>query len=427
MPTQKLVRAQLPFRITTPCYLGGPAPRDPVGLPHIRLRPLVAGWRTAFRALAGGVYGTTGDALRDIRRLEAGVFGNVHEQGGAPTGPARFRVRLTEERLGPTQEYTAKRDPVMNYIGYGLGSTRDDPARLGIPPDSTFAVELLCEESLLPCLTICNYVFATCFGLGARTTRGLGSLEWQDSAANPGPQVGWFLKDAREGFGSVLKRAGLDLPEVRRDTEPAFPVVHPQFLRVKCAGSYRTWRDALTAIRNQLRLEATGTVPPVLHLGVDGYGYRQGDGLHHSWEKVWKELPNGRRFPYFPSRDKESALDALAALERHEPLTQPPLFVNPLFGLPVEFSGWGLGIKVRGEGDGAKPVELRRPSPMVFRVLRDGASYRVLVLYFRSRFLPEKAKVVAALKRREVPIALPRDWSYLDRFFNQISGEEVPL
>jgi hypothetical protein len=101
-------------------------------------------------------------------------------------------------------------------------------------------------------------------------------------------------------------------------------------------------------------------------LGSRGFGYRQGDGGKHNWQGQ----TSGRGFAYYPTRDKQEAWKIRQALQAGKSCTVNPL-KNPLFGLPLVFSGWNLRITAYQQQD-SKEVEIRRPSPLSFRVFSHG-------------------------------------------------------
>jgi CRISPR type III-B/RAMP module RAMP protein Cmr1 len=419
-----LCKKPLEFEVVTPLYLGGADPRAP-GDARIYVRPIVAHWRWWFRALAGGILGTTPKALDKLRAAEQACFGGVHEAGQASSGPMRFRVRLIGQKLGQPVQYLAQRDPVLGYLGYGLGATRTEQPRWAIPPEARFRIEVITTEPVWKILTILNYFWVNFGGLGARSRRGLGSLEWLDGRCNPTPQNGQRAAELRESFRSALGELAPtrgEQPEFLGGL-PEMAVVHPQFFRAKVITKpFDRWRDALTAIRNQLRLEVGSTPPPPqFHLGRDGFGYRQGDGQAHRWQPEYKQ-----QFPYYPTRDKAAAWSLHRALRAGRQPHPPVSLVNPRFGLPLVFSGWSLTITARHRDE-----ELRRPSPVSFRVFRDQNKYRIMVVYWKSRFLPEQASLLAVWRRNDqqhdCEVRLAQGWEYLDRFFEFCDGEEVML
>ncbi len=410
----------LQFQVVTPLYLGGADPRAP-GDARIYVRPVVAQWRWWFRALAGGVYGTDPDGLAQVRAKEQQFFGGVHKVGEAATGPMRFRVRLAEQQLGPPEEFTANPDPVLNYLGFGLGSTQKEPARLGIPPGSRFTLEVIASDEIWSLLCVLSYFWVNFGGLGARHRRGLGSIEWISPAVNQPPQDGRLARGMLDRFRQLID-AGDRHPSF--DQIPELPVVHPDWFRVKrTTRPFSEWKEALAAIRNQLRIEARGPTPPPLHLGSRGFGYRQGDGASHRWVQEFKRFPDGRTFPYYPTRDKEAAWQLFQALKLGREKDVKVSLVNPLFGLPVVFGGWNLSITAYQEKD-----EIRRPSPLSFRVFRSDNGYRVSIVFFKSRFLPENSNLRAVWKSdTKCPIRLGAGWEYLDGFFKRCEGTEVKL
>src|SRR5581483_5650864 len=379
-----LLWKELNYEVITPLYLGGTEPRKGLNESNeqrvrldtrIRIRPILAMWRYWYRALAGGLLGTTAAALRLIHRREQELFGGVHEQNDDEAHAAKFRVRLVSQRIAEHREYTAHRDPLFNYLGFGVASTKEEGPRLGIAPKTTFTVEVVCDEATWDMLSTLNYIWVNCGGLGARHRRGLGSIAWHDPAYNP-PARPYELLTAYRARFSMLFGTEANAAEFDERAGPEMPVIHSDWCQIKVSRPFGTWLEALSAIRNQLRIDVEKTSPPpTLHLGERGYGYRQGNGQSHEWVEVRTK----KGFPYYPGRDKAEAQRALDG-DRHP----APVLDNVSFGLPVAYSGWGMIVNVMLDG-----VELRRPSPVSFRVLQDGRGYRVAILYFKSRFLPK--------------------------------------
>jgi len=130
-------------------------------------------------------------------------------------------------------------------------------------------------------------------------------------------------------------------------------------------------------------------------------------------------------YDYYPTRDKPEALVARAQLRGGPAPKSAPVLVNPAFGLPIPYPTWGgMTINLVGKDD----KELRRPSPLAFRVWKQGSNkYRVLVLLMRSKFLPVGGKVVASAHGHSVPVAtaISAWWKHLDDFFIACDGDEL--
>jgi hypothetical protein len=420
-----LVRKELLYEVVTPLYLGGPHPRRALDESddrrardetRIRVRPIVAAWRQWLRAGLGGAWGSSPAALAAIHRAEQNFFGGVNEERGEASA-SRIRPRIVSASIAGLEAYSA--EPQWrywaSYLGYGTGSrtergTITEHPRFAIAPKSRFTLEVVCEESDWRRLCLVNYLWVNAGALGSRQRRGFGCLEWHDSeGGNPLPQNSNFIKDARAALA-----AGFPSPRTEARGEPEFDVLDPQWCRIKLSLPFDRWEDAMIAIRNQLRLEPR-VKPGKFHLGEEGYGWRQGDGRFHHWTEEHTERGG---HPYYPTRDKGEAWRIKQAGPRVGTLSPEPRLLNAAFGLPVAFAGWRLTVNAQ-----IGRSEIRRPSPISFRVFRQDGRFRVAIQYFRSRFLPQNAHVEA----RGIRVATPDVWPYLDDFFAACEGEEVQL
>jgi CRISPR/Cas system CMR-associated protein Cmr1 (group 7 of RAMP superfamily) len=419
-----LTRKELHYRVTSPLFLGGPEPRQRIGEEQdasrvkgetrLRFRPILHMWRHWLRAALGARLGTGPDALRAIHKQEQSLFGGVYENGGETASAAAFRVRLLNQRLRHEQftERNEDRRSWASYLGYGLGSQKrkgvlEQHARWAIAPGSEFVIEIVCPDEVWPVLNALNYLWVNLGGLGARNRRGLGCIECLSAADPPLPQNPGAIGEKARLIGSACV-GGAAQAEIR--TPPEIEILHPAWFQAKVIRRpFDSWSDALTAIRQQLRLDQH---PPAgnLHLGEDGYGWRQGPGRHHEWTPSYRN-----NFSYFSSLDKPGAAAALRGARDQE-------LKNPLFGLPVAYSTWKMTVNAVLDSG-----ELRRPSPISFRVFREGSRHKVAVTYARSRFLPKGARVAATVKQKNVPLKLPKTWDHLEQFFGALDGDEVRL
>jgi len=359
--------------------------------------------------------GTGEEGQRLVRKHEQRLFGGVHEGAGVESGPAAFRIRLVREDVRDRKDYTAGRDNPLKYLGFGFSSTREELARLGIAPGSRFTLEIVSSERTRDILMLVNYVWVNCGGLGARWRHGWGCLAWNDATLNPAPQAGFLLGQRREELARLL---GVDPGGAHFDQAhpPEFPVIAKNWFRVKLCSGFMSWEQAMEAVRNQLHVDSN---PPRECLGAAGYGYRQGDGESHEW--VVERTSRGN-FPYYPSRDKRAAIEALEA--RSGSASSPAYeFKNALFGLPIQYRVGGRPVTITPYSG---RDELRRPCPISFRIFEHQKGFYVATVYTKSRFLPEGAKLAGVRGRGDrVFVRYPDTWDYLDRFFQSCDGNEV--
>jgi len=455
-----LAPKKLTFEVVTPLYLGGVEPRQRAGPQgedspdrvqrdtRIRLRPILSMWRMWHRALMGAKVGTDNAGLKEIADSERRLFGG----GGGNATAGAFRARLVEESNVDLRTFTERNlqtggtaEPAhccySTYLGYGMASRREggqltEYPRWAIAPGAKFAVEVLAEDSTWPDLEMAIDTWVHCGGLGARHRRGLGSIRWADRPAERGDFFGGVLTKHVGGGASF-------------SDEPAFEVLHPDWCRIAvvpmCFGSYV---EALTAIKNQLRIDAGKFVPkngrfdqpdeincanaarsrpvrlpdpvtvPHFHLSGTGYGWRQRwDDKKNPW-RLQKKTIAGRDFAFYWGRDHDQAQIVKGGRATGRTIQ----LQNVSFGLPEAYSTWKVMIEaVLGD------KEIRRPSPISFRVYKlEDQKYQVAVLLFKSRFLPRGAAIKAKLHGREqCDVAPPTVWRYLDNFFDACNGTVV--
>jgi CRISPR/Cas system CMR-associated protein Cmr1 (group 7 of RAMP superfamily) len=142
----------------TPLFLGGADNRTP----ELRPPPFRGMMRYWFRALAGGVVGDDGRALKTIREKEAEIFGGADEKHGQ----SAVWVRLSEPKFVPES--------------YLLLPHRDKPKFPAIPPGVTPTLTLTlkpgAEMQKLEMTVWSLLVELTLGGVGKRSRRGFGSL-----------------------------------------------------------------------------------------------------------------------------------------------------------------------------------------------------------------------------------------------------------
>ena len=378
--------------------------------------------------MLGGVVGTHGAAREAIARAESRLFGGVSGDGRA----ASFRLRLLQD-VHPTDgdQYTTDPQGWASYLCYGMGRTKDDERhRYAIPPNKRFKLELLCDDRDWPRLACLIRTWVLCGGLGARHRRGAGSLRWVNDPEHPThPPDFNFLTGARE----ELKRQFGTVTVARA---PDFDIIDPTWCRIRlCSRQFGSWQDALTAVRNQLRIpvanqskartqlqEACPTAAlggpryislstidaPALNLGANGFGWRQRWPPPNVWRLAGKLDRNQNRFtfPYYQGREH----DLVSACG---PGT---ILRNIRFGLPVAYSSWNKMVELE-----LNTIKIRRPSPLCFRVYKTGTEYRVLVLLFRSAFLPGPALVTCGRSR----VNDAGSYADLEAFVNACDGTDI--
>lgn len=429
------------FKIVTPLYLGGVDPRAREDQAkhdtEIRIRPILAMWRYWLRALRGAEHGTTTDGLARIASEEQRLFGGV--RGEHPTA-AGIRARLSEVgniNHGNFTEQEPAKSRYARYLGYGLQQSRQggvvtEECRWAIQPCGKFTVAITAKESDFKTLEEIIDTWVHCGGLGARNRRGWGCIEWTNRPAARG-----------DYFRSLAER--MERYKGTMPAEPDFDVLHPDWCRIQICDeasghSFANFADAMAAIRNQLRIDTGGaerrqlersggvavplTAPltpasPVLNVATHGWRQRWPEAKPYWLAGRWNERKN-RWDAFYRARDHDAADGA------RFPGGPDVDLQNIHFGLPVAYPTWRMTV----EGILGKET-LRRPSPISFRVFRADTKYKVAILLFKARFLPDvdDARICAKVRGHETAgIRMPQAaviWPDLDAFFDACRGKVV--
>lgn len=409
-----LVPKHLDFEVVTPTYVGGAdassrkADPDPDSKhkaeekfeaeekflkrdARMRVRPIVDMWRYWFRALLGGLIGTDACARERIAEKETALFGGL----GEPATAARVRVSLASgHTLRASNKYVV--GPAGRnygaYLGYGLGPRHsgrgeervlEEHGRCAIEPSQPpFKVDVICGDDDWRLLEHVIRIWSLFGGLGARHRRGFGSIRWSNDGHGQVPRdharlkthLEGAVKRAREAF--VERYCNRQWPTTPPPGDPPFDVVNPDHCVIRLVNQRFTGRqvsgqdEALTAIRHQLRTDPPGTPP--FFLGANGVGWRQRTGAGRATLPATPKARGG--FQFYDGRDHDAVHDARTRRSGGR-------VDNIALGAPIAYPTWDTTIRLLLK-DG---TELRRPSPLSFRVLKvPPDDFRVLVVLFKS-------------------------------------------
>lgn len=172
-----MVQVSLTVKAITPLFLGGANPREEPELRAASFRGMLRFW---LRAALGGVIGDDDDALKRLRCLEAGVFGDT-ERGSV----------VTVRRTNVTDFYTGDK-PLLPH------RSSINPQRAGLTKaitsatfDLTLCLRPRADAKALEMATWSALLWLTLGGIGRRSRRGAGSLRiirWSSAPANLPPQ-----------------------------------------------------------------------------------------------------------------------------------------------------------------------------------------------------------------------------------------------
>lgn len=398
--------ATVHLKVLTPLFLAG-ADQQAVDLRVPSIRGQLRFW---FRAAVGGLVGADEDR---VRAAETALFG-----GAGQASAVSLRVRL-QGGLPPYSQWNfpAAQNRGLAYLGYGLAGSGTTPARSYIPPGFAFALEVRGEPRSLALALGALWLWARLGGLGARARRGFGGLEPVGidlrsddprlqrlrglfTASDPDLarllQTG--LAEVRDLFRQTLGLADSPAPAA----PPPFPVIAPGWWRCRVSEeSFSTWQEALNFIGSRLR------------------AHRE----DRSRSPHTRTTRSGGTFSYYVSCDYMPVRNLL--------MTPPPAPAQvalrlPVFGLPLPFQFQSLDRKAVITG----ATHDRRASPLHLRVVRQGEQYRLLLMVFRSQFLPAPENLRLSDvddPRISAQIVSAPDWAFLEAFVTSLPGKDVTL
>jgi len=280
---QRVPQIRLPLVTLTPLFLGG---ADPRGDPELRASSVRGALRFWLRALLGGCYGTSGEALARIREIEAQTFGEAGGPGKA--GASKVLVRVRGAPPSAFQEWQGPKDSGRHYLFFSMGSAKahgvELPARRAFAPPYSFDVELTPRpgteqaegrEALYRAVRA-FWLLVHLGGLGARARRLGGALAHRPvlrrtAEGKPAPYVPKHLdlpfalhpdpSQAAEQLATALSQLRQRL-QARPDANPERPdweVLDPRWCRIWVFGARdwtageRGWPAAAEAIGTWLR------------------------------------------------------------------------------------------------------------------------------------------------------------------------------
>ncbi len=434
-----LVHHTLTFEVLTPLFMGGPAQffRDAdAGETEmeadaaVSVPGLVGRWRFWFRALVGGSLGP--GKLKDLAAEERRLFGGISENTGKASSFRAWIPPASEPLRVNSADPLTRAHSQLRYLSFGMGSRQDprQPARYAILPGQPFTVSIVTTDDAWARLKPTIELATILGGYGARHHRGLGSLRWiqLDGQPIPQPEPTDVIKSARDGLGVQPRSA-------QGDAEPRFPVLSQKYSRFRVCGPYftsnrppeadrfKSWDDALLAIRRQLRVEHREVCPDGTAVAQGFFALGPKFGFRHRFPDpdVFHLGYTARGgYPYVKAVDHDTAWH----MTRRPAGRNLPVLQNPMFGLPLAYAQrhWSRTVNLTLNGD-----SLRRPSPVSFTVTRDAAGYRVIVGLFRSAFMPSRAQVKMTHNRHDLGVGGIPNWGYLDAFFDGCIGVDIKV
>lgn len=372
---------RLQVEIVTPLFLGG---ADPRAEPELRGPSLRGAMRFWFRALLGGVVG--GDLTR-LRDEESRVFGST-EQASA------LGIRVKADRLY-TKNYSdlvkgrdGKPRPGLSYLLFAARATKREVERKAFSPGQNFSLELwAADEVSLGEGYAALWLLGHLGGLGSRSRRGAGGLQMRPecpvlSEMPPLPVLSrtpeGLAQEIREGLGMLRGWAAEFCKSSSTSmfsAPPEFCVLHPDVCRIFVLNNgFPSWQDALDSFGSFMQ------------------GFRNRREPDYS---TVKNVVLGRNA-------------VVASVER------------AAFGLPILFHYRSLG---QGATLRAKDHE-RRASPLFVRVVKlANGTYTLVLVWFRSKFLPDREKLLLRTDERPPKTFFfnPPDETIIQEFLKKVA------
>lgn len=162
-------KLEVTLETVTPVVLGGAEAR---GGPELRPPAFRGMMRYWFRAMAGGVLGDTDEALKQIKKKEAEVFGSPDEKTG---GQSAVWVRLS------TPPFNPKDEPLLPHKNIAM--TPSIPPR--VTPSLTLTLKPKAELDKIEIAIWSLLLGLTLGGIGKRSRRGFGSLRIRSVDSKP--------------------------------------------------------------------------------------------------------------------------------------------------------------------------------------------------------------------------------------------------
>jgi len=378
-----MVWCEFTIRFVTPAFLDDPPARSgglpPMGAQYVPFP--VASLRGALRYWLRALVGAhLGNNLAQLAAVEAAVFGAAAGREGAPSPVllrARSRIPLTNRRPDWLQSSTGQRETPRDRVNlqYLLGLGLWDKGQLSrrYTPEGT-TVDLAVKNCGTPA---CAQLFLaslwalrTYGGLGARTRRGLGTIE----VATPPQLTGDFTTDWQtsgiDDLHSVIEQVGTAVRALCPEASGVSGLpLYPAFVD----GHFDHSDDQLDGAQNV------------------------GDALSTAGHELRQHRLDG-------DQRTQEYTSVVAPYLNDGQATAAPFGIGA-FGLPVNFSDpWGpelggsdrAGKPKRGRRSAiVEPVRagtgVRRASPLSLRVYTTGSSWRLRSLALIAEWLPADA------------------------------------
>ncbi len=390
------------YRIVTPMFLGD-ADQKATSLRPPSIKGALRFW---WRALNWGrcleETGTASEALKDLHKKEACLFGSAADETNSGQGLFLLNVQYSGRPLEPGQLPQAQLGH-QYLLGQGLYNFKEKYLRSALEP-SECRLRLLFRprttnkdrESIAQALLVMGLLG----GLGSRSRKGFGSLAIQTLEGSV-LQVPSNLDDLQQTLANLMA--------IRLDGLPPYT-----------AFSRQSRIDAIPAKPNQNIWTLLG------ELGAEMQLYRSwGQNGRVGGEKAEKNFPD----------DHNLAREAA----QENPVTDHPQ--RAVFGLPHNYYFSSLAdphkkLKINAispkpdANSGWSDIDAQRRASPLFIHLHEfsNGSQTALLMLLPARFLPTGWKVGMSLKKQLICQTEPNpDWAVLHRFMDRFSNRRTLL
>ena len=374
---------EIPFRVTTPMFIGRGGPDRSATFRLASLRGALRFW---LRFLAEPYHAE----LADLQAFESGIFGNTEHSSPTCLKPVEWPAARTDLRPSWLPEKPARRNRVdIRYLlGQGLYDNKDkaltrsclEPGDEGRFALSWSGVNATHDRTFV--LTALWFLM-TFGGLGARTSRGFGGIQF-DLPAD-------FLhtldaeQEQHDIATDVEKRGAaadvFDGAMRSRGAEPRADL--PETPRFPSSRAYSVYY-----------LDDTG------HAGPDG----------------WKSVLDDCAEWLLERRRPLVRRDGSRTTDEYETIAWP-LWRGDLVGAPpFDVGVFGLPVTIRSRSRQTRPATvtpilrgspLRRPSTAILKAVRGQHHWYQVLILDQSEFLPQEAHLEIRSGRDKARLAMP--------------------
>jgi len=396
------------LKAVTPIFSYGATDR-----PEIRPTAIKGQLRYWFRAMMGGVIGTSDKALENLRDIESRIFGSTEQ---------RSKIDLRVEPFSVDSNWIEKKFPKewegsgLHYCFFSMKGMGGKPDKQHIKQGYSFELKLFFHqdkqiEDIKNCVIGSLWLWTNLGGFGSRSRRGGGSLKATyknqpenhyldfnyipDNAENLKRHLENGIASVKESFEELAKKLRYT-PITSFSKTPSFSCFAPSYSEILVLDN--PFDEPLKALD---------------HFGDSMKNFRS---VKSSTVNGNCRSDYGRVKKYMISGDINND-------EIH----------RASFGLPINF--FSRSRKNRNITPYSVFLEpnhkeyKRRGSPFHIHVTPlNNKKYALVITYFKAEFLPNKINIkIIAKKRARKFVDLPSSYTTVDTFLNTLSSKKVSI